>query len=220
MGEWPQDVIELADAFDIPKFVAVGASGGGPYAASCALKIPERLIAVGILCGLGQTDLPRATDGMTLMNRFGLRIGKHAPGMLKLLFSLSAILLRYYPELVVQIISHHLKGRDRGVIRQPEVRRTLKASFRESMNHGPSGAIQDLYLYSHPWDFRLQDIEMEVYLWHGMRDTIVPYTMGLKMKKSIPRCRATFCPDEGHFSLLYYHMRHILTVLTRQPQAA
>ena len=41
--DWPEDVVELADALGIDKFAVEGISGGGPYAAACAYKIPDRL---------------------------------------------------------------------------------------------------------------------------------------------------------------------------------
>ena len=40
--DWPDDVVELADALEIDKFAVEGISGGGPYAAACAYKIPDR----------------------------------------------------------------------------------------------------------------------------------------------------------------------------------
>jgi pimeloyl-ACP methyl ester carboxylesterase len=42
-------VIALADDLGVARFAVLGYSGGGPYAASCALKIPERLTRVGIV---------------------------------------------------------------------------------------------------------------------------------------------------------------------------
>ena len=55
--DWPDDVVELADALEIDKFAVEGISGGGPYAAACAYKIPERLISCGIISGLASKDL-------------------------------------------------------------------------------------------------------------------------------------------------------------------
>ena len=47
-GDWPSDVVELADALEVERFGVVGWSAGGPYAAACAARIPERLTGVGI----------------------------------------------------------------------------------------------------------------------------------------------------------------------------
>ena len=50
---WPNDVVALADALDIEKFVIFAPSGGGPFGLSCAWQIPERLTAVGIFASVG-----------------------------------------------------------------------------------------------------------------------------------------------------------------------
>ena len=65
MLDWPDDVAELADAFKIKRFAGLGMSGGGPYAAACAYKIPERLTATGIVSGMGPADAPGAKDGLS-----------------------------------------------------------------------------------------------------------------------------------------------------------
>jgi pimeloyl-ACP methyl ester carboxylesterase len=57
--DWPDDVIELADALGIDRFSTLGVSGGGPFAAACAHQIPDRLISVGIVCGMGPVDVSR-----------------------------------------------------------------------------------------------------------------------------------------------------------------
>ena len=49
--DWPDDVVELTDALGIDKFIVEGISGGGPYAAACAYKIPELLHSCGIISG-------------------------------------------------------------------------------------------------------------------------------------------------------------------------
>ena len=50
MVDWPADVLELANALQIDRFAVLGISGGGPYAASCAAGIDDRLIKTGIVC--------------------------------------------------------------------------------------------------------------------------------------------------------------------------
>ncbi len=49
MLDWPDDVCELADALQLDTFAVLGISGGGPYAAACAYKIPQRLTATAIV---------------------------------------------------------------------------------------------------------------------------------------------------------------------------
>lgn len=65
--DWPDEVVELADALGIARFGVQGMSGGGPYASVCAHKIPDRLTACGIIAGMGPVVL--GTKGMMPINR-------------------------------------------------------------------------------------------------------------------------------------------------------
>ena len=49
-----KDVVALANALGLERFAILGGSGGGPYAAACAAKIPERLRAAVIVSGVGR----------------------------------------------------------------------------------------------------------------------------------------------------------------------
>jgi pimeloyl-ACP methyl ester carboxylesterase len=61
--DWPDDVIELADALSLEKFAVMGVSGGGPYGLSCAFKIPERLTKTVIVGGMGPAIAPGSNEG-------------------------------------------------------------------------------------------------------------------------------------------------------------
>ena len=63
--DWPDDVIELADALQVDHFGVLGISGGGPYATTCAYKIPERLTTTAIVSGMGPLEAPRIKEGMS-----------------------------------------------------------------------------------------------------------------------------------------------------------
>mgnify|MGYP001085269277 CR=1 FL=1 len=80
--DWPDDVVELADALEIVRFVVEGISGGGPYSAACAYKIPNRLTAAAIISGLGPINL--GTKGMTRVNRVGFFVARRLPWLLRL----------------------------------------------------------------------------------------------------------------------------------------
>ena len=60
-----------------------------------------------------------------------------------------------------------------------------------------------------PWGFQLEEIAMEVHLWHGLEDRNSSEAMGRYLAETLPDCRATFLPDEGHL-LIYEHMEEIL----------
>jgi pimeloyl-ACP methyl ester carboxylesterase len=208
--DWPGDVLQLADALGVDRFRVMAVSGGGPYALACARAIPERIMAVGIACGLGPTDSPEDRAGMVFLNRFGLFLGRKVPRMVRPLFALVAMGLSFCPGAVVDLIAAHLPGPDRQTLGRPDVRKLLADSFRESVRTGHRGPTHDILLYSRPWGFDLREIQTPVHLWHGERDTIVPPAMGRHLSKRIPGARLTLYPEDGHFSLIIYRLKEMV----------
>ncbi len=77
--DWAEDVMELANALEIQKFAIVGVSGGGPGALACAWKMPERLTCAGVVSSAAPTDAPGVFEGMSLTNRFFMKLAWHVP---------------------------------------------------------------------------------------------------------------------------------------------
>jgi pimeloyl-ACP methyl ester carboxylesterase len=57
--DWPEQVVEVADALKIQKFAVLGMSAGGPYALACAAAIPHRLTACALICAVAPPELIR-----------------------------------------------------------------------------------------------------------------------------------------------------------------
>jgi pimeloyl-ACP methyl ester carboxylesterase len=81
--DWPADVSEIADALRLERFAIAGISGGGPYALACALRIPERLTSVAIICGVGPTEGSGAMEGMSPFARRVFYLCRKAPWLLR-----------------------------------------------------------------------------------------------------------------------------------------
>jgi pimeloyl-ACP methyl ester carboxylesterase len=211
--DWPLDVLQLAHGLGIKRFAVLGMSGGGPYAAACALKIPNHLTATGIVCGLGPIQALKATGEMVRMNRVGLFISRRFPWAVKPVFGLACQVLRRYPERIVRHIVWKVTVPDKEALAASRLGPVLQETFRESVRntfHGPAG---DLILYGRSWGFSLQEITSRVYLWHGEKDRIVPCAMGRYLAQAIPNCQAKFYPEDGHFSIVVNHLPEILTTL-------
>lgn len=205
--DWPNDVIGLADALQVDRFAVLGISGGGPYAAVCALKIPERLTATAVVCGMGPSEAPGAKDGTAML------LPSKSPCMRRLLLMLMSTGLRRDPDRFLAQMIDAVSKPDKLLLAKSEVKQMFIDSLREAFRSGTRGASWDAVLYKHSWGFRLQDISMEVHLWHGELDTQVPVSVGRYVANAIPNCRARFLPDEGHLSLAYNHIEEILSVL-------
>jgi pimeloyl-ACP methyl ester carboxylesterase len=215
IGDWPDDVVELADALDIDRFAIVGVSGGGPYALACARKIPQRLTAVGVVCGLGPVSSAWALRDMLWSRRLVFRLARRAPWLLRLVLAvIFEPLIRRRPETILSMIARTPVLADRRVLERPEVRRVLLASIQESILNSPRGILHELFLYTRSWDFRPEEIVLTVDLWHGEADPVVPVVHARTLVRQLLRVRPVILPGEGHFSLPINHMESILHTLT------
>jgi len=209
--DWPDDVAELADALKLDRFAVLGMSGGGPYAATCAYKLPERLTATGIVSGMGPSDAPGAKEGLSWTWPGKPRFVRW------LVFKLLASGLRRDPEKVykrfVTSMKKALAEPDALVMDQPGMSEIFFDGFKEALCSGTGGASRDAVLYTRPWGFDLHDIKADVHLWHGGMDKNVLPSVGRYVADAIPNCNANFLKDEAHLSLPYNHIREILGAL-------
>lgn len=208
-----EDLLALADALELGRFPLVGVSGGAPYALACAFRAPERLSAVGILCGLGPIDEPELLRGMLAWNRVGLRAARRCPWLARPVLGALAPFARCTPRLLVERLRRSLPAPDRELLRDPGLSSTLAASFRESFRQGGAGPAADALDYARPWGFELSAVRAHVHLWHGGRDAIVPQAMGRRMAERLPRCTSSFPPEEGHFSLVLRRCTEVFETL-------
>jgi pimeloyl-ACP methyl ester carboxylesterase len=211
--DWADDVVALADALRVERFAVLGFSGGGPYALACAHAVPERLSAAATVAGVSPLDAPNGTLGMSKQNRRTFRLARAAPWLLRPMFALMGIGLRRRPDRVLDHLAAPAPAADRAVLQQSETRRVVIASLREAVRQGARGVAYEGRLFARPWGFRLEDVGSQVFLWQGEEDVNVPLAMGQSLAGSFPRCHATYCPDEGHFSLLVNRLPDILASL-------
>lgn len=217
MLDWPDDVIEFADALGLGRFSVVGVSGGGPFSAACAFKIPGRLRACGIIAGTGPMD--SASEDITRSNRVMGFVAQRLPLLFRALmwWSLGRFSQdRERLEAIIEKQRQQLSEPDRQLFGAPERRRFFVEEAAEAFRQGAKGpAWECKLLFGEPWGFVLEDISMEkVHLWHGELDGNVPVSMGRAMAERIPHCEAMFYPDEAHLSLLLNHAEEILATLS------
>jgi pimeloyl-ACP methyl ester carboxylesterase len=214
--DWPPDVVALADALAIDRFAVAGVSGGGPYVAACALKIPERLTAAGIIAGVSRFDVPDATVGMSRQNRFLFGLARRIPWLARPPMALMGFAARHFTDRFMSTMVRSLPAPDQAALADPQMQAIFKKDSVEAFRSGSRGAAWELVMYARPWGFRLEEITMPVYLWQGELDKNVPPSMGRYQAHAIPNCRATFYPGEGHISLVVNHVEEIHGALMSQ----
>jgi pimeloyl-ACP methyl ester carboxylesterase len=206
--DWPEDVISFADALGIDHFPVIGVSGGGPYAAVCAYKIPQRVTKAAILSGVGPTDLAGTTKEMPPIRRAGAAIARKVPWMLGAILWFVANPHHNAERFFQKMVSGNSPV-DQEILSRPEIKAMLMESYQEATRAGVRGFAQDSIILSNPWGFRLEDISIPVYLWHGEEDANVSISAARYEARMIPNCHATFLSGEGHW-LFLDHWENIL----------
>lgn len=209
--DWPDDVVELADQLHIKTFGVIGVSGGGPYAAACAYKIPQRLIKTVIVVGIAPTYVPKLLEGMPFLTKFGWVNYAKYPLLRKGATLLHYINAKYGPSLGLHRFMFGAK-KDRQALSDPKIREGIRRGYKETFRTGYKGAEQDLELYTNDWGFKLTDIKAKVFLFFGEADQNVPIAMGKYYHSKIKNSKLFTYLDEGHL-IAKTHAEEILKVV-------
>lgn len=211
--DWPRDVTSLADHLGLDRFAILGYSGGGPYAAACALSIPERISRLGIVSGAGPFTEPALVESIPQANLRFLHLSHQRPWLSRMMIRAMGVMTRLAPGSVIDGVRAALPEADLAIINLPGVQQTFLAMVREAMRNGPRGPQHETLLMVTEWDFRPHDIHIPVFLWHGDVDQNTPVAMGHYMADAIPDSQAKFYPGEGHLSLFKKIADEILRTL-------
>jgi pimeloyl-ACP methyl ester carboxylesterase len=199
IADWPDDVRELADALGFARFAVIGISGGGPYAAACAWRLPERIIRAGIVSGVGPAEGPHLANGLRRPGHRAFNLVLETPWLMRCTMALGRPLSRRFSERLFERVRTLAPTVDQPVLHRPDVVASLSASLREAFRGGGQGVADELLLLTRPWTFRPEEIRAPVRLWHGEADGVVPVAMGRYLARAIPDCRAEFIPGSGHY---------------------
>jgi pimeloyl-ACP methyl ester carboxylesterase len=203
--DWANDVAQLADALELERFPVLGCSGGGPYAAACGYRLPDRVTAVGIVSGSAEKPWPGQHD----------RVMLDSPDMDT---SWAADFRRDPRAFLERVFTANpaVPSSDRRIFERPEVRESLVTSVAESFRQGTDGPVYDNYLDYQPWGFDPRHIDTAVYVWHGEDDANVSIEQARLLASAIPGSEAVFYAAEGHL-LVYEREEDILNTLLEKP---
>jgi pimeloyl-ACP methyl ester carboxylesterase len=210
VADWADDAAVVMDALRVDSAALLGVSGGGPFAAACAARIPGRVRNLMLVCPLGLPEWP--TDGMARGERLSLTLATRAPAFAGWSLGRLAALARRSPDVFLWLAATNQPEVDIRALRQPEMRESFLICYLEAFRRGSGGNAQDLRLLTRPWGFDLGSITTPTSIHHGDADTTVPIQHARLYAEAIPGAQLQIYPGEGHFSILS-HPRDILTAL-------
>lgn len=214
---WPDDVSNVVSALGIDRFAVVGVGAGGVFAAACAYKLNRRLVAAGLVSSLSPLHIRGAREGMNPMLRNFFFMAYRAPRIFRLTMYFGAREAQTFPEKYLSRLDDPpLCASDRALlIDDPEIRAMSLENIGEAFHNQSTPYSDELILLSRPWGFRLRDIRIPVFLWHGERDTLSPPQMGRYLAEEIPACTPHFFPNEGH-AVMFTHWEDILSTIVSE----
>lgn len=220
--DWAADVAALADHLGIDRFSVVGISGGGPHALACARFLPDRIVAAGVVSGVGSLAEGGSEDGMMGFNRLVTRLARRSGLFVFPPIGFSAFVFRHWPDRALAASSRQLPRSDVEALERPDVKAAFVKSARHASSTNALAAAQDFGLFAADWGFRPEEIDVPVHIWHGTDDRNVPIAHARSHAARTNGATLHVCNGEGHM-LVVEHFEEILRTVSspavRAPQS-
>lgn len=211
--DWPNDIIELANALSIEQFSIFGLSGGGPHVLATVHKNPDRLKRIAIVSGTASPEMPGKFRGMWPPVRIIFWSAEKLPKVNRFLLKQMA---GFYSDeqQMLKRMKQAMPEPDKDLIEQrPEIIKIFAEATKEAHRNGVDGDAWEWQLYVNSWQFQIGEIQKEIKLWYGLHDQQVPIEMGRYLVRELPNAQLVEVEDGGHFSTINNHIDEILKYL-------
>jgi pimeloyl-ACP methyl ester carboxylesterase len=207
--DWPEDITEFAAALHLRKFSIVGHSGGAPYIAACAYRMPEKLHKAVIVSGIAPLTHPEAISSLTKSQKQMNWIIRYCPLLLKFMMSLSSKALENPNRLKTML--KQLPTVDAKIFENTHYKKSMILSLKEAFRQNASYVVDDFKLMSKSWGFELEEIRCPFVVWQGGKDRQAPIKHSEIYAQLVSDANYVFLEDEGHLSILLNYGEQILT---------
>lgn len=203
IGLFASDILELAVRLGHSRFGVLGASCGGPYALACAAALPQKVVHVGLMAGIGPMDRPELRRDQHRILRWLFALSYSLPAVVLPLFYLERAAFLRNSTSAVRKLARLMTLPDRCLLEKvPEVGVVLGESLAEAYRRGIEGIRTEAALIAGPRDTPLELIGQRVDLFQGGQDRNVPPVMASYMAGKLKNASVHFFENEGHLSIL------------------
>jgi pimeloyl-ACP methyl ester carboxylesterase len=194
-----EDLVAFADVLGIPRFAVAGVSGGGPYAAACAAFHPDRVTALGLISPVGPISGPGCPASVGFGHAVAFRYGPRAMPLMAALFGIGRLGFLYAPNLIFGFLLSRASPSDWAILSRGEIRHNLIGGVAEGCRPGIRAALQEMRIFSRPWNVPFAEVTAPTFLWQGLGDRNVPVAAALQLGKLIPKCNSFPIERAGHY---------------------
>ncbi len=195
IADWPSDVIAIADALGIDRFVVAGHSSGGSYAVACAALLPDRVRAGFVFGGVTDMGWPGAWDGYIGSERELMRLPDEAAAV-------AWCEQRYGADGSGFLDASDLEfpEPDNALLTEESAGSALMSAVTEAFRQGVGGYAQDIVLQGRPWPFDPASIVVPFQVVHGEFDALVPLAHSRHTSELIQGSQLRVLPGHGHMT--------------------
>ncbi len=212
LASYAQDLADFADALGIERFAVAGVSGGAPYAAACAALLGDRITALALVSPIGPMAGAERPPSIGFGHYTAFRLLPRITPLIAAIFGIGRLAFLHAPGLIFGFLLSRAAPSDWAILRRPEVRRNLLSGVAEGCRPGIRAGLQEMVIFSRPWNVPLDRITAPTYLWQGLSDRNVPVSAALRLGKLIPQCRTCEIPGAGHY-WVFDNIPHILETI-------
>ncbi|HFL2713457.1 TPA: alpha/beta fold hydrolase [Legionella pneumophila] len=206
---WPDDIKEFVTALNLKTYSIVGHSGGAPYVAACAYRIPEKIHKAVIVSGIAPSTYPEALTSLSKSQKQMHWMIRYCPIVLKLMMKISCKALENPNRLKAML--KQLPEVDAKIFENTHYKESMVLSLKEAFRQNASGVVDDFKLLPKSWGFDLEKIRCPVVVWQGGKDSQAPVKHAEIYAQHIPQANYVFLEEEGHVSILHNYGAQILT---------
>lgn len=193
------DIETLVDRLGFERFGVVGLSGGGPYTLAVGHRMPDRVVATGVLGGVAPTVGPHAGRGgfVPLARTFNGLLDALATPLAITVWSvingLSPVAGPVYGK-----VTRLMPEGDRAVFASDGVEEMFLGDLISGSRRQCMALVHDAVLFGRDWGFDPTEISVPVYWWHGDADPLVRLDHAQNVAAAIPTVTFEVRPGESH----------------------
>jgi pimeloyl-ACP methyl ester carboxylesterase len=202
LADWPEDVAAVADHLGLDRFGVLGVSGGAPHALACALALPDRVRRLTVVSGVAPPECWAPSPRSGRLEQAVAILMRSGGTVLRLLIALVLTVIRQAPALALRLYRTVLPPADRRIVADPRLAAQLREEIRRQPRSTAAAVVQDLRLFSRPWDLEIAAITVPTELWHGDADRAVPVEHARALAAVLPHAAYHELPRSGHFLLV------------------
>jgi pimeloyl-ACP methyl ester carboxylesterase len=118
-----------------------------------------------------------------------------------------------FAKFALEAFARLLPPGDRRVLGDPDIESMFVDDLVTGTGRQCRAVMNDLILFGRPWGFRLADVNVPVYWWHGDTDPFVPIEQAYRAASLLPDVEFVVRPGESHLGE-FAAADQVLTTLT------